>query len=58
MLKEMQVMNTGLAMYQGRRFDIDEIALPDADFPHTMPTAPLFQRHMQLKKGFIRPVMS
>ena len=32
-----------------RRFDIDEIALPDADFPHTMPTAPLFQRHMQLK---------
>ena len=31
-----------------QRFDINTIALPDADFPHTMPTAPLFQRHMQL----------
>ena len=31
-----------------QRFDIDKIALPDADLPHTMPTAPLFQRHMQL----------
>ena len=31
------------------RFDINTIALPDAEFPHTMPTAPLFQRHMQLK---------
>ena len=29
------------------RFDINTIALPDADYPHTMPTAPLFQRHMQ-----------
>ena len=31
-----------------QRFDINTIALPDADYPHTMPTAPLFQRHMQL----------
>jgi len=31
------------------RFDINTIALPDAEFPHTMPTAPLFQRHMHLK---------
>ncbi len=29
-------------------FDINAIALPDSDYPHTMPTAPLFQRHMQV----------
>ena len=34
---------------EAMRFDINTIALPDAEFPHTMPTAPLFQRHMQLK---------
>ena len=33
---------------RAQRFDIDKIALPDADLPHTMPTAPLFQRYMQL----------
>lgn len=31
-----------------KRFDINAIALPDAEQPHTMPTAPLFQRHMQM----------
>lgn len=30
------------------RFDINVIAAPDAEYPHTMPTAPLFQRHMQV----------
>ncbi len=30
-----------------QRFDISAIALPDAKFPHTMPSAPIFQRQMQ-----------
>lgn len=30
-----------------RWFDINEIADPTSDQPHTMPKAPLFQRHMQ-----------
>lgn len=30
-----------------RWFDINEIADPKSDQPHTMPKAPLFQRHMQ-----------
>jgi len=32
-----------------QRFDINEIALPDSDLPHTMPTSQLFQRHMQMR---------
>jgi thiosulfate/3-mercaptopyruvate sulfurtransferase len=30
-----------------RRFDINEITAPESDLPHTMPTAQIFQRHMQ-----------
>jgi thiosulfate/3-mercaptopyruvate sulfurtransferase len=30
-----------------QRFDINHIARHDTKLPHTMPTAPLFQRHMQ-----------
>ena len=32
-----------------QRFDINEVALPDSDLPHTMPTSQLFQRHMQMR---------
>ena len=32
-----------------KRFDINEIVTPDRDLPHTMPTSPLFQRHMQMR---------
>lgn len=32
---------------KAQRFDINHIARQDTDLPHTMPTAPLFQRHMR-----------
>ena len=34
---------------KAQRFDINEIVTPDSGLPHTMPTAQLFQRHMQMK---------
>ena len=30
-----------------QRFCIDKIAMPSSPLPHTMPTAPIFERHMQ-----------
>ena len=32
-----------------QRFDIDDIAMPSSDLPHTMPSSSLFQRHMQMR---------
>lgn len=34
---------------KAQRFDINVIVTPDSSLPHTMPTAQLFQRHMQMK---------